>query len=45
MSAPRFASLLYTPEGKQLTDKLWRETIDELSFANPLVVLESMKSH
>ncbi|KIW65058.1 hypothetical protein, variant [Phialophora macrospora] len=40
-----FALLLYTREGKQLMDKLWRETIDELGFAKPLVVLESMKSH
>ncbi|KIX92142.1 uncharacterized protein Z520_12135 [Fonsecaea multimorphosa CBS 102226] len=40
-----FAAMLYTPEGKLVTEKLWRETIDELSFAKVQSVLESMKRH
>lgn len=39
----RFATLLYTPEGKKITEKLWQETMAELSFAKPLDILESMK--
>ncbi|OQU94000.1 hypothetical protein CLAIMM_00425 [Cladophialophora immunda] len=41
----RFAAMLYKPEGKAVIEKLWRETIDELSFANVQPVLESMKRH
>jgi NAD(P)-dependent dehydrogenase (short-subunit alcohol dehydrogenase family) len=40
-----FAPLLYTPEGSRLIEKVWRETMQELSFANPLGVLESVKRH
>ncbi|KIW92280.1 uncharacterized protein Z519_07264 [Cladophialophora bantiana CBS 173.52] len=38
-----FATMLYTPEGKDVIEKLWRETMDELSFANVQLVLESMR--
>ncbi|OAL26134.1 hypothetical protein AYO20_10187 [Fonsecaea nubica] len=40
-----FATMLYTPEGKAVTENLWRETIDELSFAKVQDILESMKRH
>jgi hypothetical protein len=30
----RFAALLYGPDGQQLIEKVWKETLAELSFAN-----------
>ncbi|KAI1390319.1 NAD(P)-binding protein [Hypoxylon trugodes] len=38
-----YNSFLYTPEGRDAADKLWRETMDELSFAGVSGILESMK--
>jgi hypothetical protein len=34
---------MYTPEGKQATERLWQETIAELSFADVQGILDSMK--
>ena len=39
----RFAAMLYTPEGKVLTDRVWEETLTELDFAGVRTILESMK--
>jgi len=39
----RFATLLYTPEGKTITDRLWEETMEELKFADVQGRLEAMK--
>lgn len=41
----RFADMLYTPEGKQVTEKLWSETIAELSFADVQGTLNSIKKN
>ena len=30
----RFHSLMYTPEGKKIVDRLWMETMDEFRFAD-----------
>ncbi|KAJ4371240.1 hypothetical protein N0V83_004457 [Neocucurbitaria cava] len=38
-----FAPLLYTPEGKQIIERLWEETMTELSFADVQGVLDSLK--
>ncbi|KAI2610564.1 NAD(P)-binding protein [Hypoxylon sp. NC1633] len=38
-----FAGLLYTPEGKQVIDRLWQETIAELSFAGVQGILDGLK--
>lgn len=29
------APILYTPEGKDISGRLWKETMDELSFVKP----------
>ncbi|ROW01493.1 hypothetical protein VSDG_02060 [Cytospora chrysosperma] len=34
-----FAPILYTEEGKDVSDRLWQETMDELSFAKPEDIL------
>ena len=39
----RFVSLLYTPEGKQVAEKLWSETLNELRFTNVEGILASME--
>ncbi|TRX96931.1 hypothetical protein FHL15_002237 [Xylaria flabelliformis] len=39
-----FASLLYTPEGHVLIQRVWDETLAELDFAGVRKILESMKS-
>ncbi|KAI1150667.1 NAD(P)-binding protein [Nemania diffusa] len=39
-----FASLLYTPEGKVITQRVWDETLAELDFAGVRTILESMKA-
>jgi hypothetical protein len=36
--------MLYTSEGKELTEKVWRETMAELSFAGVEGILQSMKA-
>ncbi|ROW11331.1 hypothetical protein VMCG_01221 [Cytospora schulzeri] len=37
-----FAPILYTAEGKDISDRLWRETMDELSFAKPEDILQTV---
>lgn len=39
----RFASSLYTPEGKKITERLWEETLGEFDSAGVRGILESMK--
>lgn len=34
--------LLYEPEGEKIAEKLWRETLDELSFANVANIVDSL---
>jgi len=34
---------LYTPEGKQIIERLWQETVEELSFADVQGILDSLK--
>jgi hypothetical protein len=34
---------MYTPEGKQIIDRLWEETIAELNFADVQGILDGMK--
>jgi hypothetical protein len=36
--------MLYGPEGKKLIDKVWDETLAELSFAGVDGILQSMKA-
>ncbi|KAI0158067.1 NAD(P)-binding protein [Xylariaceae sp. FL1272] len=38
-----FASMLYTPEGHAITEKLWKETLDELDFAGVRSILDAVK--
>ncbi|KAI1771130.1 NAD(P)-binding protein [Hypoxylon cercidicola] len=38
-----FAALLYTPEGKVATQRLWDETMAELDFAGVRAILDSMR--
>ncbi|KAI8631889.1 NAD(P)-binding protein [Xylariaceae sp. FL1651] len=38
-----FSSMLYTPEGKVVTQRVWDETLAELDFAGVRSILESMK--
>lgn len=38
----RFATVLYTPEGKQIIERLWDETVVELKFADVQGILRSM---
>lgn len=35
------APVIYTSEGKQLLEKLWKETMDELAFADPKDVIRA----
>ena len=36
---------MYTESGRQITTKLWDETLKELQFADAGNVLESLKSY
>jgi hypothetical protein len=36
--------MLYTPEGQNLIERVWKETMAELSFAGVEGILESMKA-
>ncbi len=36
--------MLYTPEGRAMTQRIWDETLAEFEFANVRGILESMKS-
>ncbi|KAI1093644.1 NAD(P)-binding protein [Rostrohypoxylon terebratum] len=38
-----YNSFLYTPEGREVADKLWEETMGELEFAGVRGIMESMK--
>ncbi|KAF6233983.1 hypothetical protein HO173_007813 [Letharia columbiana] len=38
-----FAGFLYTPEGKEITERLWEETLSEFDFAGVRGILDSMK--
>ena len=40
----RYPKICYTPEGKEVREKLWEETIEDLSFAGTLKIVESLKS-
>ncbi|KAJ5400562.1 Short-chain dehydrogenase/reductase SDR [Penicillium sp. CMV-2018d] len=41
-----FHPMMYEPGGKQVTERLWKETMQELSFANAQGVIDSMhKAH
>ncbi|KAH8658175.1 hypothetical protein BX600DRAFT_488833 [Xylariales sp. PMI_506] len=37
-----FPNMMYTPEGKELTDRVWRETLDALEFAKVKDILASV---
>ncbi|PNP50317.1 hypothetical protein THARTR1_09025 [Trichoderma harzianum] len=36
------APLVYEPEGEKIAEKLWRETMDELAFANVANIVDSL---
>jgi len=38
----RLAAILYTPEGKEIIDQLWEETLAEFSFAHIPELLRSL---
>ena len=38
-----FNPMMYTPEGKAITDRLWDETIAELEFAGVRDILQGMR--
>lgn len=38
-----FHDMMYTPEGKQTTERLWEETLAELEFAGMKQILDSMR--
>ncbi|KAI1125041.1 retinol dehydrogenase 12 [Nemania abortiva] len=38
----QMASVIYTPEGTQMAQRLWKETMSELSFANAEDVIEAL---
>ncbi|KAI1172186.1 NAD(P)-binding protein [Nemania sp. FL0916] len=38
----RFAPIVYTPEGRQMAEKLWKETMSELSFAGVEDVVQTL---
>jgi hypothetical protein len=35
--------MMYSPRGKQVTERLWNETLDELEFAGVRDILASMR--
>ena len=35
--------MMYTPEGKDVTKRLWEETLDELRFAGVKDILSSLE--
>ncbi|KAK0292081.1 hypothetical protein LTR91_000075 [Friedmanniomyces endolithicus] len=39
-----FHSMMYTPEGKQTTERLWDETLEELDFAGVRNIADSLRS-
>lgn len=40
----RFSGMLYTPEGKVITERVWNETMDELDFVGVRHILDSMRA-
>jgi hypothetical protein len=40
----RFAPFLYTPNGVELVEKLWEETMVELEFVKPQSILSSLST-
>ncbi|KAI0478163.1 hypothetical protein F4859DRAFT_478779 [Xylaria cf. heliscus] len=40
-----FPTLLYTPEGKRITQRVWDETLAEFEFVNARGVVEAMKGN
>jgi len=38
----RYASIVYTTEGKRITEQLWKETLAELSFAKVEDILRDL---
>lgn len=38
-----FNSMMYTPSGKQTTERLWEETLDELDFAGVRSITKSLR--
>jgi hypothetical protein len=34
--------IVYTDEGAKISDQLWKETMDELSFANAAAIVEEV---
>ena len=39
-----FHSIMYTPEGKQTTELLWEETLEELDFAGVRSIAGSLRT-
>lgn len=37
----RMAPILYKEEGKEIGEKLWQETMEELAFADPEMLLKA----
>lgn len=37
------APIIYTSEGVELSEQLWKETLEELSFANVETILEDLQ--
>ncbi len=42
LRAIRFAPIVYTAEGRQMAQRLWKETMSELSFAGVEDVIEAL---
>jgi hypothetical protein len=40
----RFSAMLYTPEGKAITQRIWDETLAEFAFADVRGILDHMKA-
>lgn len=38
----RLAKLYYTPEGRTISEKIWKEAMEELKFANVDDIIKSM---
>ena len=40
----KFNSILYTPDGKELMEKVWQDTIDGLAFADVRGMVNTIKA-
>lgn len=38
----RMSPLVYSEEGKKFSEQLWKETMDELAFAKPQAIFDSL---